>query len=155
MCRTLFLVRHCAATGQAPDAPLTPSGELQAQALAQCLLGERIERIVSSPFVRAVHSVQPLADRLGLSVETDARLSERVLSGHAREDWRERLSESFVDFDLCLPGGESSRVAMTRGVSVLHEVLDRPQRTVIMTHGNLLTLLLHYFDGTAGFEHFV
>src|SRR5688500_15400614 len=70
----LYLVRHCQATGQAPDAPLTLVGEAQAQRLADALDRRGIRRIVASPFVRARASVEPLAERLGLTVEVDDRL---------------------------------------------------------------------------------
>jgi len=35
--RLLYLVRHCQATGQAPDAPLTPAGMTQTGVLADLL----------------------------------------------------------------------------------------------------------------------
>ena len=77
---TVYLVRHCQSTGQEPDAPLTPIGQQQAVRLADCwnALGSRW--IVSSPYARARQSAEPLAARLGLAVETDDRLIERVLS---------------------------------------------------------------------------
>jgi phosphohistidine phosphatase SixA len=53
MNHVLYLVRHCQATGQEPDAPLTQLGQQQALVLADWLGEAQIERIVSSPFVRA------------------------------------------------------------------------------------------------------
>lgn len=75
----LVLIRHCETTGQEPDAPLTATGRRQAETLARRLEEVGIERVVSSPFVRAVQSASPLAERLGLPVETDPRLRERTL----------------------------------------------------------------------------
>lgn len=50
-------------------------------------------------------------------------------------------------------GGETSRVAQDRGISVLHEIIqDTLLTTAIVTYGNLMTLLLHYFDNGFGFE---
>ncbi|MBD2682778.1 MULTISPECIES: histidine phosphatase family protein [Nostoc] len=51
-----------------------------------------MERVISSPFTRAYQSIAPLAERLGLSIETDNRLAERVLCATALADWRERLA---------------------------------------------------------------
>lgn len=156
MTKLVYIVRHCQATGQAPEARLTPAGEEQAQALAAFLVGAAagapIERIVSSPFARARGSVEPLAARLGLPVETDARLCERVLTTAARLDWREQLRASFDDPDLCLPGGESGRTATARAVAVVGDVRRPAGTTVLVTHGNLLTLLLRHFDPRFGFE---
>lgn len=152
MGKTLYVVRHCQATGQEPDAPLTPDGHLQAAALVDLLYNAKIERIVSSPFVRAYQSIAPLADRLGLPIETDKRLTERSLCAIPLDDWRERLAESFIDLDLCLDGGESSRVAMMRGVALVDEVLQHEATTsAIVTHGNLMALILKHFDDRIGY----
>jgi len=149
----LYLVRHCEATGQEPDAPLTPEGQTQAAALADFLTPFPIDRILSSPFQRARDSVAPLAARRGLPIETDARLIERVLATMPLPDWRTHLRLSFDDLDRCLPGGESGRTALTRATAVVDDVRRHPARTtVIVTHGNLLALLLRYFDERVGFD---
>lgn len=139
---TLMLVRHARATGQEPGAPLTPDGEAAAQALASSLAGLGVTRIVSSPWVRAAATARPLADRLGLPLRTDERLTERVLSGVPRADWRERLRDSFADDSLCLPGGESGAAARARVQAVLADARDPAGVTVVVTHGNLLALAL-------------
>jgi 2,3-bisphosphoglycerate-dependent phosphoglycerate mutase len=149
----LYLVRHCQSSGQAPDAPLTPLGHQQAAQLAETLRPREIARIVSSPYLRACQSIEPLARQRGLPVETDERLIERVLSPEPLDDWRERLRAAWNDHDLALPGGESSRQATTRGLAALHDVLaDGRRPTVVVSHGNLLSLLLHAFDGRPGFS---
>lgn len=152
MNQMLYLVRHCQATGQEPDAPLTERGKQQAIVLANWLGAVSIERIISSPFVRAYQSVVPLSERLGLTIEVDERLVERVLSPVPLDDWRQKLAETFVDLDLSFQGGESSRMAMMRGVEVIHQVIDQTARSVvIVTHGNLMTLILKYFDEQFGY----
>lgn len=150
--RLLYLVRHCQATGQEPDAPLTPDGVTQAALLADRLTPLGVDRILSSPFVRARDSIAPLAARLGIPVETDDRLIERVLTTEPLPDWRAHLARTFDDADYHLAGGESSRAATARAVAVLNEAAHHPARAaVIVTHGNLLALLLRHFDGRAGF----
>lgn len=150
--KRLYIVRHCEADGQSPEARLTPEGEEQAEALAEFLQDKGVERIVSSPFLRAIQSVEPLGDRLALPIRADERLAERQLSGEFRPDWLERLRESFADLDVCLEGGESSRTAMARGVEVIREIMDFPvDTTVVVSHGNLITLMLKHFDDRTGF----
>ncbi|WP_420688473.1 histidine phosphatase family protein [Deinococcus sp. ME38] len=139
---TVLLVRHARATGQEPGALLTPDGEGAAQALASSLCGLGVTRIVSSPWERAAATARPLADRLGLPVTLDQRLTERVLSGAPRADWRERLRASFADDRLCLPGGESGAAARARIQSALADARDPAGVTVVVTHGNLLALAL-------------
>jgi 2,3-bisphosphoglycerate-dependent phosphoglycerate mutase len=152
MSQVLYLLRHCQATGQEPEASLTKAGKQQAIALADCLEAASISRIISSPYVRAYQSICPLAERLNLTIEVDERLTERVLTSTPMEHWKERLAESFVNLDLSFAGGESSRAAMIRGIAVVNEALKQTASPVaIVTHGNLMTLILKYFDHKIGY----
>ncbi|MFL6373946.1 MAG: histidine phosphatase family protein [Pyrinomonadaceae bacterium] len=153
MNQTVYLVRHCQAAGQEPDAPLTEEGDRQAVALAERLSHITINRIISSPFLRARQSIQPLANRLALTIEMDDRLIERVLSSAQHDDWRERLAQTFVDPDLSFEGGESSRAAMARGVAVVDDAIRHDATgTILVTHGNLMTLILKHFDDQIGYS---
>jgi 2,3-bisphosphoglycerate-dependent phosphoglycerate mutase len=148
----LYLVRHCQATGQEPEAPLTETGKRQAIALANRLEEANIQRIIASPFTRAYQSILPLAERLGLTIEIDSRLTERVLSQTPLDNWQEQLAATFVDLDLSFAGGESSRTAMMRGISVVKEATQQAITSVaIVTHGNLMALILKYFDEKIGY----
>ncbi|MEH2451222.1 histidine phosphatase family protein [Nostoc sp.] len=152
MLKTLYIVRHCKAVRQESNAPLTSEGHFQAIALADLLFSCEIERVISSPFMRAYQSIAPLAERLSLSIEIDNRLTERVLCATPLDDWRERLAESFTNLDLYLDGGESSRDAMARGIAVIDEVLQQEASTIaIVTHGNLMALILKHFDDLIGY----
>jgi 2,3-bisphosphoglycerate-dependent phosphoglycerate mutase len=152
MNQVLYLVRHCQATGQEPEAPLTEIGQQRAIALANRLCKEPIRRIISSPFARARQSIMPLAERLALTVEVDERLIERALSSHQLDNWRERLAETFLDLDLSFEAGESSRTAMMRGVAVVDQAIEQnTMSTVLVTHGNLMTLILKHFDEQIGY----
>jgi 8-oxo-dGTP diphosphatase len=78
----LFLVRHAKAgsrrawSGDDALRPLSKRGRIQARKLAKRLAGEDVARIVSSPYVRCVETVAPLADKLGLEVERSDALAE-------------------------------------------------------------------------------
>jgi 8-oxo-(d)GTP phosphatase len=56
--------------------PLSPKGYRQALALVRRLEAWPPDRILSSPYVRCVETVQPLADDLGLKVEKFDDLAE-------------------------------------------------------------------------------
>ncbi|ETP69225.1 histidine phosphatase family protein [Planococcus glaciei] len=149
MKKTIYLVRHCSATGQEPGALLTDAGEEQARQLAEFFQDKGITHIISSPFTRAIKSIEPAADNLGLGIEIEDRLAERVLSTANLPDWMERLKESFQDLDMKLSGGESGMEATERGMAALASAADR---TVLVTHGNLLGLMLKKIDGSYGYE---
>jgi 2,3-bisphosphoglycerate-dependent phosphoglycerate mutase len=151
--KVLYVVRHCQAEGQEPSASLTERGKQQAEALCAFLADFDVQRIVSSPFARAIESIRPLSARLGIPVETDQRLEERTLSTVPLADWREQLRVSFQDLDRVIGGGESSRGAMQRARAAVADILGHPaERTVVVTHGNLMALMLKTFDDRIGFE---
>lgn len=78
----MLVVRHAHALSRRDwvddDAlrPLSPKGEKQARLLADALLGEHPDRVISSPYVRCVDTVRPLARAARLKVEEDGRLAE-------------------------------------------------------------------------------
>ncbi|MGG1664419.1 histidine phosphatase family protein [Brevibacillus sp. NRS-1366] len=149
----IYLVRHCQATGQAAEAPLTTSGVEQAEQLVPFFDTHPIDRIVSSPFRRAIATIQPLAEERGLMIEQDQRLEERVLSGQPMEDWLDRLRDTFDDLSLCYRGGESSKTAIHRVNELLKEVLSGDaNHIVLVSHGCLLTLLMKSVDDQFGFK---
>jgi 2,3-bisphosphoglycerate-dependent phosphoglycerate mutase len=151
--KRLYIVRHCSATGQAADAPLTNDGREQANLLSDFLARQKIDAILSSPFVRAIQSIEPFAKRANLHVQLDERLAERVLSSEPMDNWLDCLQQTFSDFELAFDGGESSGQAMNRAVAALGDVSALNQgSTVVVTHGNLMTLLLRHFDERFGFE---
>ena len=96
--------------------------------------------------------MNPLAELKQIEVETDERLSERILSTKVLEDWLEKLQATYNELDLTFDGGESSREAMARVVSVVEEILSGvDENTIIVTHGNLMSLLLKNYQSDFGF----
>ena len=153
MLKKCYLMRHCEAEGQAADAPLTKKGMKQAELIADFFSTMHVDRIISSPFKRAVQSIVPFTEKAGITLETDERLTERVLSNENLLDWLEKLEASFEDMGLRYAGGETSLEAMTRINEVLEEIDKSDAETsVIVTHGNLLSLALKYYDREFGFE---
>jgi 8-oxo-dGTP diphosphatase len=78
----LYVVRHADAGHRSdwkgPDVkrPLSERGQRQASALAEQLADSGATRLVSSPYTRCVQTLEPLAERLGPTVEVDDRLAE-------------------------------------------------------------------------------
>jgi 8-oxo-dGTP pyrophosphatase MutT (NUDIX family)/phosphohistidine phosphatase SixA len=78
----VFLVRHAKAGNrekwEAPDElrPLSGPGRRQAQALVALFADARIAALVSSPYVRCVETLSPLATAAGLPVQEHGALAE-------------------------------------------------------------------------------
>ncbi|MEG9297380.1 histidine phosphatase family protein [Mangrovibacillus sp. Mu-81] len=151
--KTIYIVRHAKADGQPFHASLTLDGEEQAQNLVSFLEKYPIEAIYSSPYKRALQTIQPFSERKELPIHEDDRLGERILSGKDLPDWKDKLRESFEDFSLAFPGGESNEEAMERAASVIEDIVNSEEdHIVVVSHGNLTTLLLRCFDEKFGFD---
>lgn len=153
MLKYIYLVRHCEATGQGSECNLTEKGKMQARELADFFNSISIERIVCSPYKRAIESCEAIAEEKNIQLEYDDRLKERILSGQDLPDWKNRLYQSFLERDVKLAGGESSNEAAKRGFTVIKEALDSENSNIlIVTHGNLLTLILNHLDESFDYE---
>lgn len=80
--QTILLIRHASAKDREKWSqedqlrPLTPAGHRQAQAIAEELAQVKIKQIRSSPAVRCVQTVEPLASRAKLKMHIDQKLME-------------------------------------------------------------------------------
>jgi phosphohistidine phosphatase SixA len=78
----LYLVRHAKAGSRSgwvgPDQkrPLSKGGREQADALARNMAAAPVTRVVSSPYVRCMETVSPLAEKVGVAVEPHEALAE-------------------------------------------------------------------------------
>ena len=88
---SLLLVRHASAgdssewEGDDRDRPLDERGRRQAEAFVEELDGFELDRIVSSPYVRCVQTMEPIARARGLEIELDEALGAHRLA-HRLED---------------------------------------------------------------------
>src|SRR5699024_6472975 len=96
--KNIYLIRHCTAAGQHPDSPLTRDGLRQAVQLKDFFISQNIDcdRIISSPYLRAIDSIRPYAEQIGLPIDVDERLKERILSDRPIDDWLDVLEQSFM-----------------------------------------------------------
>jgi phosphohistidine phosphatase SixA len=82
MTTQLYLIRHAEAGHReqwgAPDElrPLTTPGRRQAEALVTLFADQPFSRLVSSPYVRCVQTLEPLAQSRDLRIETADELAE-------------------------------------------------------------------------------
>ena len=133
---------------------LSEAGLRESQRVAGLLEGHDVAAIISSPYTRAIQTVQPLADRLGMTIEIDPDLRERHLSSGPLDDFQASLEATWRDFDLAFPGGESSAAAQARVSRTIHRIAATgdSRDVVIGTHGTALALFLHTLDSRVDFD---
>lgn len=124
----LYLVRHAKAGdrlawhGDDRHRPLTPKGRQQAELIAERLAWTIDGNLVSSPYLRCIETLEPLAARLGTTVQVDLRLTE----GTGFEGALQVLGEVPDNSVLCSHGDvipETMQALQRRGC----HILDEPQ----------------------------
>ena len=108
----ILLLRHAKAGDrdewQEDDSlrPLSKPGRRQAEALVEILKSFRIERVVSSPSLRCMQTVEPLAVARGLTVVADEVLAE----GSGAKDALVLIRQLEDDAALCTHGDVTWRI---------------------------------------------
>jgi glucosyl-3-phosphoglycerate phosphatase len=96
---------HFSATRRDPgilDPRLTELGHSQAQEAAGQLVGQGIERIIVSPYTRALQTARPVAAALGLTVTIDPIVRERYAFACDVGSRRQVLEGDWPDHDFTL-----------------------------------------------------
>ena len=151
MNNTYYFIRH-AHSNYTPDEINRPLSDKGRESLAQLefLADKPITAIYSSPYRRAIQTVEPLAQSLKLAIQSDERLIERKLSSQAiaDQDFEEALMQLWSRPTFSLVGGESNQQAQQRALALLHELESkrRNEEIIISSHGNLICILLSAFD---------
>lgn len=130
------------------ESTLTELGRSQASALASALANSGARRVISSPLARCVETAAPVAESLGVEIETDVRLLEiahgtwegRLRADIERED-AERLrawmeEPSGVRFE----GGESLDEVALRWIAFVQSLGGNDDDVVVVTHDVLVRL---------------
>lgn len=128
----IYLIRHGSAGNRNPTDPsdsarqLDETGLAQAKLIADWLRDHPISRIVSSPFVRCTQTVAPLAEALGIAVETREFLAE---SSEVDPAWDllAKLADEAV-------GNRSHAVVCSHG-DVIPDLIRRAQLRGMRIHG--------------------
>jgi broad specificity phosphatase PhoE len=134
------------------DVPLSDAGRRQCRAVARVLTGFAIDRIVSSPLVRAVESAEILSDALGLGLSRDADLAEVRFGRWQGKTYDEILRDpdyaAYRDNPLehPTPGGETLVDVQRRGLSAFGRL--RPgERVLFVSHGDIIrAATCHYLE---------
>ncbi|MFF2484510.1 histidine phosphatase family protein [Paenibacillus sp. NPDC058071] len=155
MYTTIYMVRHAESPyteGNERTRGLTADGWQKAQAVTEALRNEGIQAFVSSPYARAVLTIEGLAKQLQLPIETIEDLRERQFAGEdyiiSDEQFIPAIEKMFSDPDYALPGGETSSDCQNRAIAALKTILTayKGMKVAIGTHGNVMTLMMQYFD---------
>lgn len=139
-------------TGQT-DAPLSPLGLRQADALAARLAGLRFDALVSSDLIRASVTAERIAQAIGMPVTLDPALREIAMGaweGRTGDELRRESPERFARLiedplgEEAAPGGESwARFTARVDAARAHWQARYPHGRVLwVAHGGVVSALL-------------
>ncbi|PGS42267.1 histidine phosphatase family protein [Bacillus cereus] len=157
----VYMVRH----GESPKLEgnertrgLTEKGSLDAHRVTDILKTEGIDTFISSPYKRAMLTIEKAADFYEKEIVVYENLKECMFSNEDQiisdKEVYPLVKKMFANHDFTLTEGESYKDCQRRVVKVLKEILMdfQGQKIVIGTHGLVMTLMMNYFDKQYGFE---
>ncbi|NIK11627.1 histidine phosphatase family protein [Alkalibacillus almallahensis] len=153
MTQHIYIIRHAQATGQEPEARLTTIGEQQAYSLAKFLNQYKIDRIITSPFIRAVHTIEPFAREHGYPIELDRRIGEGLINERQFSRWLTHLTNQFQDVSFTPIETDSPENKRERAIEAIEDIKKESNTsTAIVSHGGIIPLLFHHFGYGAAFS---
>jgi 2,3-bisphosphoglycerate-dependent phosphoglycerate mutase len=146
----LYLVRHAHSeyTPEELTRPLSEKGKVDAEHVTELLKKEKIDAVCSSPYKRAVETVEGIAHHIDQEIKIYEEIRERTLSSKPVKNFDEAISLVWEDPAFSLEGGESNLTAQKRGVQGIFKIIEEynGKNVVIGTHGNVMVLIMSYFD---------
>ncbi|MGE7910616.1 histidine phosphatase family protein [Lysinibacillus xylanilyticus] len=157
---TIYMIRHAESPfiiGQERTRKLSNQGEIDAKKVTAIMNEKEIDLVVSSPYIRAIQTIEGIVDSKNIEVKVFEELRERQLKGAYKlpeEEIKQAIKKSFEDIDFKLSGGESVRDVQNRAVPIIKDLLNKfEKKTIIIgTHGNVMTIILNYFNKEYGYD---
>lgn len=157
---TIMMIRHAQSPfvlGEERTRPLSVKGEMDAHKISALMADVKIDAIISSPYKRAIQTIEDIAKHHHLEVQVIEELKERSLKGNYRlsdEEIHKAIESSFEDDDFSLQEGESVKDVQNRAIPVIHHLLKQYEgKTIIIgTHGNVMTIIMNYYNKTYGYD---
>jgi 2,3-bisphosphoglycerate-dependent phosphoglycerate mutase len=139
------------------ERPLTPKGLKDRKLVTTYLYDKDIVIVLSSPFKRAIETVEDFSNTKKLSIEVIDDFRERKVGNDWIEDFYTFSKMQWEDFKYRLSNGECLMEVQERNINGLMGVLEehKGKNIVIGSHGTALSTIINYFDPTYGFEDFM
>ncbi len=155
----VFFIRHSEPDYSNHDdllRPLTAKGIQDRKIATDYLEDKKIDIVLSSPYKRAVQTLEDFADKFGFKIETIEDFHERVVGGEWIDNFLDFSKNQWADFDYKLEGGECLHDVQARNIAALKEVLRKYEgkNIAIGTHGTALSTIINYYDKSFGYADF-
>jgi 2,3-bisphosphoglycerate-dependent phosphoglycerate mutase len=154
----LYYVRHSQVDYIQNDneRQLSPQGKKDVKLVTEYFKDIKVDRIVSSPYIRAVSTIQETANRSNIEIELFNELRERKVATRYIDDFEGFARNQWSNFDFKFEGGESFNEVIKRSKSRIETILQESKNKVVIvgTHGTFLSIYLNSINKEFGYEDF-
>lgn len=155
---TVYFVRHAEPNYNNHDAiqrELSSRGLQDAQKLVNFFSNISIDGFYSSPYKRAVDTIQPLAQVRQKEIVLVDNFCERKIDNGWIEDFETFSEKQWADFSYKLENGESLAQVQKRNIDALEHLLLKNEQTILIaSHGTALSTIVNYYQTSFGYENF-
>lgn len=146
----IYMIRHAHSnySGDELGRGVSEKGKMDLRLVAELLINEKIDVFFSSPYRRAIETIEGAAKALHLDINIEGKFKERVLSQINIDDFESAIKRLWDNPSYAFEDGESNIEAAQRGVEGLMNILDRHRgkRIAVGTHGNIMAIIMNHFD---------
>lgn len=137
------------------EAPLTEEGVKLANGLTLFFLNKNISNVYTSPYLRAVQTIEPTANLLKINMVLEDNLRERTV-GNWVDNFSDFALNQWNNFDFKLDNGESLNEVQQRMVTIYNKIFKKEKGNIIISgHGTSLATLFNSILGdNFGFKEF-
>jgi len=153
MSKKIIFIRHGKASMDGKDAErvLDEDGVIQAESLKDKLnlLGFDNAKIFSSPFKRALQTIEPFIKQRNLKIIYSNELEEIHIPKNPELSKHQIIEKMWADENYKSDGGMSQREHFSKIENFLNQIFEDFKNNnndiVIVTHGNLIGIILKFF----------
>ena len=156
----VYFIRHAKPDISIKDdkiRPLSLEGIEKSKELVKLFKEIKIDYIYSSPFKRAIQTIEPIAKDKNIIIEVINDFRERKMSDEWIENYEEYSKKQWDDFSYKLKDGESLNEVQKRNIKELEKILleNKGKTIIIGTHGIALSTIINYYDRTFLYNNFM
>ncbi len=155
--KNLYLIRHgkAAMEGLDRERVLDNDGTIQATSLCKKIkdqfVGKKV-RIISSPFKRAMQTIEKLSLDFGTDIEKSEALVEINIGKDSKLSKHEIIEKMWSDGHFKVPNGSSQSEHVEKIRNEINQILDSfykdDYNLILISHGNSIGIILKYFLNT-------
>ncbi|MGR5903955.1 histidine phosphatase family protein [Bacillus cereus] len=147
---TIYFVRHAHSTytKEERERPLSEKGHCDAENVTHLLKDKHIDVVISSPYKRAIQTVQGIANTYKLSIQTEEDLRERLLSTEPVSNFNDAMQNVWKRLEFCIRRRRIEYCSTKARCNMYTKYIKKYEgkNIVIGTHGNIMVLLMNYFN---------